>query len=511
MGGVCALYLKDQGSLGKMTLKVQKTINIFKIEPLKKIHGWAITALISCLISLILMNPLPALAKWPTMIFPTDQGTILYKGSTYTIQWSSVLVDPLSIVLCTEESSGYVDCSYLIANSTPNDGSYSWTVPNSLPTGSNYVICAGLIGISVACSDYPFTIRGPDPNATWFIGSWSACTVECGGGTQTRDVHCEDSSGNEVPDSHCSGTKPSSVTACNTDPCIGVNLTDFERVPVFNNNTPNDQSVTVTVSPNPLPAGKSVTLEIVTLSGSGDATFDNGIRSMTVSNTTTVKIRGVVNSSVKNNIKLIAEIDGDQLDEIVFSVRTWPKNFRRVANHCTPLNNRVLEFDYTWDSESGNDNDLIGMGYVIGEWVDYPGNDAIYIFPSPPYGLCSIDDPHIFPANVNDPQFYIDVLYTPDANFHDDHRIPCGNNPVGWSNNFDVVQYYWFHDPVFMDATFNWGNPSSYKILMGPITIYRIVYENSGTWIYRVEKHGCIGEINLLPRGITGILNLLLD
>jgi len=416
--------------------------------------------------------------------------------------------------------------SYTIVVSSCTDsdsnGTYNATleINISTQTGSAFSGAAtGTFNVDGVTATENIQLSGTITESGQISGTTSHTFLATGGeGTFTGQLNGDtltiENTGHDTYGETCSYIRRMTATREVENPII-VDLTDLSRVPIFNNINPNDQSVTVTISPNLLPAGKSVTLEIVTLSGSGDATFDSGQRSMIVSNTTTVKIRGVVNSSAKDNIKLIAKIDGDQLDEIVFSVRTWPENFRRVTNRCTPLNNGVLEFDYTWDSESGNDNDLMGMGYVIGEWVDYPGNGEIYRYPSPPYGLCSTDDPHIFPANVNDPRFYIDVLYRPNANFHDDQRIPCGNNPEGWTNNFEAVQHYWFHDPLFMDAPFNWGSPSSYKALMGPITISRIVYKDSGTWKYRIEKHGCPGEINLRPRGITGtlngILNLLLE
>lgn len=56
------------------------------------------------------------------------------------------------------------------------------------------------------------------------VGSWSECTEDCGGGVQTRDVHCtqvqEGDKFTEVDDSLCFDTpKPASSQLCNSVPC----------------------------------------------------------------------------------------------------------------------------------------------------------------------------------------------------------------------------------------------------------------------------------------------------
>lgn len=141
------------------------------------------------------------------------------KGIIYAIQWKSVRVDPVNIELCTEKIPREVDCFHNIAVGYPNVGSYSWTVPKNVPNGSKYVIGVGLVGVSIAISDNPFTISDSVPDASWSVGSWGDCSAMCGGGYLTRDVHCEDTFDNVIPDRYCSGTKPSPTSLCNTDPC----------------------------------------------------------------------------------------------------------------------------------------------------------------------------------------------------------------------------------------------------------------------------------------------------
>jgi thrombospondin motif-containing protein 9 len=55
---------------------------------------------------------------------------------------------------------------------------------------------------------------------TWHIGAWKGCTKTCGGGTNTRDVYCKSSTGARVSDSYCHGTKPTATVSCNTHTCV---------------------------------------------------------------------------------------------------------------------------------------------------------------------------------------------------------------------------------------------------------------------------------------------------
>ncbi len=49
---------------------------------------------------------------------------------------------------------------------------------------------------------------------SWVAGGWDKCDADCGAGTQTREVRCQSSSGRLLPDSGCSGPKPSTSQSC---------------------------------------------------------------------------------------------------------------------------------------------------------------------------------------------------------------------------------------------------------------------------------------------------------
>lgn len=52
------------------------------------------------------------------------------------------------------------------------------------------------------------------------MGSYSACSATCGGGTKTRPVYCTRSDGVQVSDSLCGGAKPSGSLSCNVQGCL---------------------------------------------------------------------------------------------------------------------------------------------------------------------------------------------------------------------------------------------------------------------------------------------------
>ena len=55
--------------------------------------------------------------------------------------------------------------------------------------------------------------------ATWeYVNDWSACSVTCGGGTQTRTQSCVNSDNTEAED-QCSGKAEIEFRDCSDVPC----------------------------------------------------------------------------------------------------------------------------------------------------------------------------------------------------------------------------------------------------------------------------------------------------
>ena len=59
------------------------------------------------------------------------------------------------------------------------------------------------------------------PTYSWASSGFGACTVSCGGGTQTQQVVCkQDGTSNQVADNLCTAAKPATSQQCNTDACL---------------------------------------------------------------------------------------------------------------------------------------------------------------------------------------------------------------------------------------------------------------------------------------------------
>jgi hypothetical protein len=265
----------------------------------------------------------------------------------------------------------------------------------------------------------------------------------------------------------------------------------YKRVPIVRNpapNDPNDQNVTVTLIPSPLPPGQSVVLKISTISGAGSATFDDGTSTQAITQTKTLKVRGKTNSNVKDNIKLAAKIGGKTLGSITFSVRTWPVSYSEEG--WRDLGNGEIQFLYRIVSESTKLIDLDGI--IRGEIVTYTGSENesqkdilgrnIFVPSSPPCG-CYFYNPHVVDKPIDGS--------APDT-FPDTHHDLCNPYIKPYREYvFYATQYYRFRDPLLMDQL-------TYKDIAGPIYIRRNVYQDQGVWKYRVEKNGVSAEL-ILP------------
>ncbi|VDM51344.1 unnamed protein product [Toxocara canis] len=68
---------------------------------------------------------------------------------------------------------------------------------------------------------------------SWRLGSWSPCSVSCLDGWMTRRVSCVDSFGNDVPNDQCLGrgeARPQSHQPCNQGPCPFWRTSEWTKV-----------------------------------------------------------------------------------------------------------------------------------------------------------------------------------------------------------------------------------------------------------------------------------------
>jgi len=100
---------------------------------------------------------------------------------------------------------------------------------------------------------------------------------------------------------------PTWITPCVLVPTGPITVT---IAPITTVRTGATQSVLVTVSQSPLPLGATVTLELTTTSGTGQAEFSGGGTTQVITGTTTVRVRGDLPSSRIDNVRMTAVITG---------------------------------------------------------------------------------------------------------------------------------------------------------------------------------------------------------
>jgi hypothetical protein len=132
-----------------------------------------ITLTVLFLLSVAFYNPVNS----QTVTYPSASGIVWRGGSTYSIQWSGYTLATDIRIQLYKGSSLY----YTISSSTSNDGVHSWTVPTSLPTGTDYYVYVRgyLLGSEIYSdvSNYYFTISNANvtypsaSNISWRPGS----------------------------------------------------------------------------------------------------------------------------------------------------------------------------------------------------------------------------------------------------------------------------------------------------------------------------------------------------
>ena len=104
----------------------------------------------------------------------------------------------------------YGYCSPLLTHCSPLSAVASYNTAAS-PAPLFDVFVAGTAADAFVCHAY-----------VWASGDWSECSVDCGVGSKTRTVICTDETGVEVDASLCPPTMPAKTTSCDQGACIWV-------------------------------------------------------------------------------------------------------------------------------------------------------------------------------------------------------------------------------------------------------------------------------------------------
>lgn len=158
-------------------------------------------------------------------------------------------------------------------------------------------------------------------------------------------------------------------------------------------------------------------------------------------------------------------------DPFISSSCPYPINFKQTSSWN--LGEGRIRFYYTWESSSGNLDDLGRC--IMEENVDYIGGNP-FVPANPPFDGWSLPNP----TNLRvDPT----LGWAYDTHEHGDFVKPYRS--VG----FTATQVYRYRT--------NCMPSSSYIIQMGPHNIDRSVYQVGDQWIYKIEKNGVASRLDL--------------
>jgi hypothetical protein len=270
----------------------------------------------------------------------------------------------------------------------------------------------------------------------------------------------------------------------NTDtPAAMLNLNEYRIPPTKPTN------IQVTVSPDLKgnADGQKVTLLIDGQNAGNGTVSINGSGANTpvdITSSGTVMLSGAAQTAPgghAGNLKLTVQVDAQKtVQSTGFSVSAIPVSFTQTS--ARDIGGGVLQFVYTWQSDSGS---LADLGQVwIGEYVTY-SDGGTHVGPGRPW-KGNNPDPTITPPRAPGDG----TLGT----FTDTHS-PSGGLPLaGPADSYTATQDYNFHDYRVDnradDRTQAWA-----VTLVGPITITRRVYNSAlpffaPSWHYIVTKSG---------------------
>jgi len=151
-------------------------------------------------------------------------GSLVSAGSIYTLAWQGGLKsgNVTLLLMCSDCGAQYgAFTGYGVPNTAiVNTQSIIWTVTAGIPSSLKYTLMV------VSASDVSnfdisdtFAVNGVVPGYTWVVGQFGACSKSCGGGTWTRPVTCQASSGSAA---NMASVLHQHTAAQETDPCLYV-------------------------------------------------------------------------------------------------------------------------------------------------------------------------------------------------------------------------------------------------------------------------------------------------
>ena len=146
-------------------------------------------------------------AQWLTVVAPNG-GEIWQVGTQYEIKWSSSGVSsPVAIDFSSRENH----FRYSIASSTPNDGSFNWTIPEgfTLPVNGKIRIRVAAAGIPADASDADFTLVAAGANNTL---TGTNVPVDLGGGSKITFDHVTAQGNTNMTTSNSGSPPPNGFT-----------------------------------------------------------------------------------------------------------------------------------------------------------------------------------------------------------------------------------------------------------------------------------------------------------
>ena len=254
---------------------------------------------------------------------------------------------------------------------------------------------------------------------------------------------------------------------------INVIITDLTRLPMYNSAVPNSQDAIILLSASLY--GAALDVELSTVSGNGSAAYTDNSTSKSITTTTTLSVKGVQNSSIKDNIKIAAKFENKILKEEFFTVSTWPTGLyftEKLRNLRYGITLNVF-----FNSESGNRMDLGNV--KIRENITYSQITNPPFLPPMP-NLSGQNE--VYPIDLNDcpygnedikDQHYINYLFisSPPAvgnyfvnqffEYWDEVLYP----PSSFQNGFwmTIPEYYTISKYVFLGADSNWYFSTQYN------------------------------------------------